>query len=67
MIGQTISRYQILETLGKHVGYDRHWSKYRVMEIVVSGRQDIAFGLFNLPTYRESAYLLCGTTPPFEF
>ena len=29
--------------------------------------QDIAFGLINLPTYQESAYLLCGTTPPSLF
>ena len=61
-------------------GYDRHESlparlqrgkqqagKYRVMEIFVSGRLDRAFGLFNLPTYWESAYLLCETTPPFVF
>ena len=48
----------------KRAGYDRHGSQNRVMEIFVSRRQDRAFGLFNPPTYRESAYLLCGTTPP---
>ena len=45
------------------MGDDRHGSKYRVMEIFVSGRQDIALRLIN--PVLGSAYLLCGASPVF--
>ena len=56
-------------TVMKNVLIDKSKTTLVVIDLQKSivGRQDIAFGLFNLPTYRESAYLLCGTTPPFVF
>jgi hypothetical protein len=45
-------------------GDDRHGFKYRVTEIFVSGRQDIALRLINPGL--GSAYLLCGASPVFS-